>query len=207
MIVLLFVFLLCTCTASSAAAGIVKVDWEGQITAVDNTHVPLSVQPGLSMSGTLFFDSNGAGQSIGAFLTRYDFPTQPWTLDLPGQAPFARTGVRVEVSNDTPIGLDAVTFATIGQLDGDFGVTIALRDFDATLFSDQSLPTKIDQPIFNQFEFEQLTISRRVGNTIFGNVITGQFTSFTVRPVPEPTSLAVFGVLATGTVFIRRKKR
>ncbi len=93
-----------------------------------------------------------------------------------------------------------------------WGFRMLVIDPSGNMFSDESLPSSFNfgstSGFFQQTEFAfGFGDSRFLGVTEFANTPLEERTPFTLAVVPEPSPLAIFGVAACGTAWIRRRTR
>ena len=223
--------LLAAAVATPASATLIHVTFEGSVIAGVYNATEFGAGPtvGASLSGEMFFDSEGGStQSLGP-LTSFTMNVEGFTFradplvphpDIPDSAPWGI--VANSIRNDEDLGGSsttdilnfqafgsATTFPFVGVVNE---MELAFQDTTGLLISDTNLPTTIDLTgiIASSSRLDNVQAKIFIKNSLneewgFIADINPSTLIYATISVPEPTTLALFGIGLAGLAFTRRR--
>jgi len=179
---------------AGGAAHAVPVSYGWSLT-VDKGNASFNIATGQKVTGTFTYDLTGAlasGTQNG--LQKYTTSAMKMTANVPGYAtPMVLT---TSVGNDLATLGDELLFSFANTPIG--ALNIAFIDSTHTVFNSTQLPGMID---FAKFSSATMTVGSGT------SALSGTITKFSAQAsdVPEPGTVALFGLALAGLAFVRRR--
>lgn len=195
--------------SSAANAVLVSYNFSGALSSVSDTGNLLGgdFSVGDTFAGTFSYESDSvdgsssptyftspADVSISAQLNTYDFGSSIASVDLNSDVHYIFFIA----------GFSSDPFIDLGTNPGRL-MTIFLKDDTGAVFQDDALPTSLDFNDFSEATFRLFGDTGPGGATF---TMLGSISSLTLpSAVPEPTTLAIFGIGLAGLAGMRRRRK